>query len=127
MATGTRGLRIACVVAAMMAACSTWARTRTASACSYAAQPPGFYGFPEDGADNVPTDVVPFYNQQPGSADLGKTTFSLTAADGSSVAVAFQLADDWNFELVPEHVLEPHTEYVLHADWQTYAGSETVA
>lgn len=101
------------------------ASPQVARACSTLAPPPTLDGVPADGDTDVPTDVVPYYAfpdgiaPNNGIAPSGEVpgTFTLTAQDGTVIDVTPRVADWWNYELVPAQPLEPHTTYVLHAEW----------
>jgi hypothetical protein len=106
--------------------------TAGALACSYIAPEPSLMGMPNDGAFDVPTDVVPYF-ARPVAFELfdahGNTSsqFTLVSAAGAAIPLQtkpFGSEPFWNgFELVPESPLAPNTNYVLTARW-IKAGTE---
>jgi hypothetical protein len=125
--------RFAGAVVALIVAGASWAPV--VRACSSMAPDPTFEGVPADGDEDVPTDVLPYYRYPvgisptnfDGSEDAGPGRFTLTAADGTEIALTARTGDVWNFELVPEAALEPHTQYVLRGEWTTPFTSGPVA
>jgi hypothetical protein len=101
---------VACALAA-----SFGGAARSARACSQAAPPPALSGYPEDGATNVPTDVVPFYdvNLSGMSDPPSGGQFVLRSAAGHEIGLSAAKPDAWRFQLTPEERLEPNTEYTL--------------
>jgi len=97
-----------------------WVSASPAEACTTLAPPPALHGYPEDGASEVPTDVVPIYNVYDARIyfdDLGELagTLSLRTAEGQEVAVTVQPSHNWWLEISPAAALQPHTRYVLEA------------
>jgi hypothetical protein len=89
-----------------------------AEACSYPAPEPAWVGYPEDGATDVPTDVIPFYDvEQTGlyvydaSTGYGSLAVELVATSGEIIALTSVLPRVG--ELFPRAELEPRTRYVL--------------
>ncbi|HVR21453.1 MAG TPA: hypothetical protein VMS65_17185 [Polyangiaceae bacterium] len=79
----------------------------------------GLFGYPAPDAQNVPTNVVPIFNlvvaQINDEQHLPLTEFELVAASGASVTVIPRVAFPSYFELVPDVMLEPSTQYTLYA------------
>lgn len=93
---------------------------RPAKACSTALPPASLLGYPEDGAVEVPTDVIPSYDRvfgRLGSVDPGTTSIQLVGDNGDTVAATARFTYVWNFEIVPERSLTPLTRYTLQGHW----------
>jgi uncharacterized protein (TIGR03382 family) len=101
------------------------AAPHVARACTRPAPVPSLIGIPADGDSAVPTDVVPYYQYPEGFAPGPQVdgNFTLTAADGTVVALTARMADQSNYELVPAQPLEPKTAYMLHAEWLNTNGA----
>jgi hypothetical protein len=96
---------------------------RTASACSWITPPPALRGYPSDGAEGVPTDVVPFFSNE---VDLRDATVILTSAAGDAIAARLASAQQAIIEVTFEKALQPNTTYTLVAKLGRPAGPESV-
>jgi uncharacterized protein (TIGR03382 family) len=112
------------LTAALAAAGAALASPQIARACTFPAPEPKFEGVPAEGDVGVPTDVVPYYQFSGGIAPSGSVegTFTLRAADGTSIDLTARVADRWNYELKPSQPLAPQTAYVLHGEWPSPNG-----
>jgi hypothetical protein len=106
---------------ALLLLAALWAQPPArVEACSYFPGWADFDGFPQAGAANVPTDVVPIYrNPLEGFPRVGAVTFSLESADGTRVALEARAVESrtlvkWT-ELRPASALQPNTRYTLRA------------
>lgn len=87
-----------------------------ASACTMLQPPLDLVGYPQDGAVDVPTDVVPLYEtvtaRLEGRQHVG-AHFTLTSEEGELVPLVRRLSHIWHVELTPERPLAPNTTYEL--------------
>ncbi len=116
-------LRVVVLVASVGAI--TFAASRDAEACSTIRPPPALVGFPSDGATDVPTDVVAFYDMTLAHFDvtgLPDMNFVIRSAAGAEIGATAQKAYAWQFELTPMESLEPNTEYILETTLPAYDG-----
>lgn len=111
----------------VLLAASVLAYASPASACVVPTDAPAFSdGAPLDGADGVPTDVVPFYripiavlSAAAGTSDFDPPPgqFTLATAQGRAIEITVRLVHSLTFEIVPSEPLEPNTEHVLRGAW----------
>lgn len=89
---------------------------RSARACLQPAPPRALVGYPAHGADDIPTDVVPFYDAVTADlGELGAVSFRLESASGDVIPVTSDSKYVWSFTLTPARSLEPQTTYTLTA------------
>ncbi|HKY35413.1 MAG TPA: hypothetical protein VJN18_05705 [Polyangiaceae bacterium] len=93
---------------------TVWFVPRSANACSILTPPPELDGYPSEGATDVPTDVIPFYNtwslQLP---DTLPSSVRFESSDGDIVEATAQKTHEDAISLFPETALEPLTSYTL--------------
>lgn len=109
------GCVAACAVLAWVAVSFA---TRGARACPNAALVIKLDGVPADGDEDVPTDVIPYYelvDRVEGTDALAR--FTITAKDGTAMLARFRAADETHYELAPDDPLRPNTQYVLRAEY----------
>ena len=93
---------------------------RTAFACSGFAPAPALRGYPGEGAEGVPTDVVPFFSTE--GVELRGATFTLTSAAGDEIAARVASAQLAIVDVTFEDALQPDTTYTLVAKLSRPAG-----
>ena len=96
---------------------------RTASACSERPPTPALRGYPSDGAEGVPTDVVPFFSNEGG---LWIVEVTLTSAAGDAIAAQVASAQLRIIDVTFEKALQPNTTYALVAKLGRSAGPDEV-
>jgi hypothetical protein len=85
-------------------------------ACSYAASLK-LDGYPGDGAEGVPTDVIPVYVAPASTAAGAVEAATLTSERGADVLLTVRTAEQTHVELAPAGALEPNTRYTLSVTW----------
>ena len=99
-----------------------------ATACSFPEPPPALVGTPVDGALDVPTNVIPVYDQvafysYAAGPDAAASAFELLSPEGVSLPFTLRPSHVQHFELVPVSPLEPRSTYLIHVTLQPLPGS----
>jgi hypothetical protein len=108
---------LVCAIAGV--ALASLSSVESATACSVALPPPELFGYPENGAADVPTDVLPMYRRSRLEGYRGEPSFELSSAAGQSVPLTKSSGGGWYIELRPSQDLDPSTRYVLRASGES--------